>query len=154
MGGPPLLRSLPFPSPIQIHNRSFAKGYPMPNFHNARGTTASRWWARCPVRPHLHTPNPRPLHTIARYRQIESRPGSRQQSPVMTAPISYLARSVGHDASHQAKRKETHLTHWPAADFLGVSRIRSGCAMRAHCRCRAIPGQTANARRMRGANEP
>ena len=55
----------------------------------------------------------------------------------------------GLDASHQAMEKDTHPTHWPAADFQCSPRMRSGCAVMAHCMCRAVRSLPANTRRVR-----
>ena len=60
----------------------------------------------------------------------------------------------GLDASHQAMEKDTHPTHWPAANRLYFSRVRSGCARGALVVSRTNPGPTKNARRMRGENGP
>lgn len=56
----------------------------------------------------------------------------------------------GLDASHQAKENKTHPTHWPAANRLDFSRVRSGCARGALAVSRTNPGPTKNTGRMRG----
>lgn len=70
---------------------------------------------------------------------------------VTTGPLRPIRTGLfGLDASHRAKGNRTHPTHWPAANRLDFSRVRSGCAVLARCVSRAIPGQTANTGRMRG----
>ena len=57
------------------------------------------------------------------------------------------------DANASRQGKETHPTHWPAAELCGFSRVRSGCARCAPADPRANPGVAKNARRVRGEDE-
>jgi hypothetical protein len=60
----------------------------------------------------------------------------------------------GLDASHRAKENRTHPTHWPAANHLNFSCVRSGCACGVPSVPRANPGLTRDARRMREEDGP
>ena len=53
------------------------------------------------------------------------------------------------DASHRATDRETHPTHWPAADHRNFPRVRSGCAGVGLSAPRNIPWLSADTRRMR-----
>jgi hypothetical protein len=126
----------------------------MPISHTASGILGGQW-CLC----HQTGPHHSPLHSLpreigVRHRYAGRRPNNKQNQTISTVPISHLTRVVGHDASHRAKRKETHLTHWLAADFLGLPRVRSGCASLAHRVFRAIPRLIADTRRVRAEGVP
>lgn len=53
-------------------------------------------------------------------------------------------------ASQPGKGIQTHRTHWPAAELLDFSRMRSGCVCNPRSISRATPWQAEDARRMRG----
>lgn len=45
----------------------------------------------------------------------------------MAKPIAQIAALKGCDASHRARNKDTHRTHWPAAEYPSAARVRSDC---------------------------
>lgn len=121
----------------------------MPIFCDAIGIMTSSWCVRYPVKPHFITSYSFSLKIDAGHRYIGNRSSDGPKGLTATVPASQAARLVGHDASHRAKRKGTHLTHWPAADFLGSPRMRSGGVVLAHTASRVFPRLVADARRVR-----
>lgn len=53
------------------------------------------------------------------------------------------------NASHRATDRETHPTHWPAADRQDFQRMQSGCDHAEPPELCAVPSLVADARRMR-----
>ncbi|MPS71345.1 MAG: hypothetical protein E2586_22975 [Novosphingobium sp.] len=43
----------------------------------------------------------------------------------MAELIPQIAALEGCDAPHRARNKDTHRTHWPAAEYLSAARVRS-----------------------------
>lgn len=43
----------------------------------------------------------------------------------MAEPIAQIATLEGCDASHRARNKDAHRTHWPAAEYPSAARVRS-----------------------------
>lgn len=126
----------------------------MPFFQDADGGL-NGWQCACHLTgPHISQLPPFPSAFDTRYRNEGACSTRKQCQAIATMTAAQLAGFFGLDASHRAKENRTHRTHWPAADFLRVSRVRSGYAVLARYVSRAIPGPTKNARRMRGEDGP
>jgi hypothetical protein len=68
----------------------------------------------------------------------------------MLETTRHQATSFGHDATHQASKKDTHLTHGCMAQFRQFSRVRRECADGGGIKNRAIAPFSESARRTLG----
>jgi hypothetical protein len=112
------------------------------------------WWRAChqPEQPFSYW-NPSPPLIGTRHQPVGERPSRRFSRLLMVAINPKTNSHFGVDASHRAKDKRTHRTHWPAADHLDFLRVQYGCACVKPPVLSVIPCLGADARRMRTEDE-
>ncbi len=109
----------------------------------------------CQTEPHLRHSTLQsalfPSKTGARLRYSRRHPCGQPGWTDRVCAMASAARLAGHfgvDASHRARERRTHLTHWPAAECRGVSWVRSACGAAPLFLCHAIPEFRASAIRV------
>ncbi len=126
----------------------------MPFFRDAPGIIDGWWCARHQTGTCLSIPNPLPRAIGTRHRHAGDHSSSGRSQATVTTPTTQLAGFVGLDASHRARGKGTHPTHWPAADSHDFPRMRFGCGATIPFLSGAVPRLVKDARRMRVEGGP
>lgn len=124
----------------------------MPFFQDAAGIMNGGWCVYHLTGPHLSPFTPFSSVFDSRHRNAGACPTRSQVQTVTTMPPARLEGLFGLDASHQAIGKGTHRTHQCISVYSQISRVRSGCAVLAHCMSRAVPGLITNTGRVRAGD--
>ena len=124
----------------------------MPFFQNSAGIMNGGWCVYHLTGTYLSLPNPLSRALGTRHRHAGDHSSSGRSQATVTTQTEQLAWFVGLDASHRAKGNRTHRTHQCISVYSQISRVRSGCAVLAHCMSRAVPGLITNTGRVRAGD--